>query len=129
MRWTFFVRSAICLRKYNIVLIFRTNLTINSDDPVVQNEFAEIKDVVLEMASGTFTDCFKCNRNRNFHRTALGYVNQMFQQVCVQNLNEWTYLTHSLVDFWHQHYHLLRCNHLPEQHRHAGLHVPSSSCP
>ena len=47
----------------------------------IQQEFLEVKDVVLEMSKGGFRECFKMKRNRNFHRTALGYVNQMFQQV------------------------------------------------
>lgn len=53
------------------------------DDPKVQQEFRAVKDTVFEMARGSFTDCFKLNRNRNFHRTLLGYVNQTFQQVSV----------------------------------------------
>lgn len=51
------------------------------DDPKVQSEFKAVKDTVFEMARGSFGDCFKTNRNRNLHRTILGYVNQMFQQV------------------------------------------------
>jgi hypothetical protein len=51
------------------------------DDPKIQNEFKAVKDTVFEMAQGSFADCFKLNRNRNFHRTALAYVNQMFQQI------------------------------------------------
>jgi hypothetical protein len=45
----------------------------NSEDAAVQNEFQAIKDTAEEMASGSFRDCFRMNRNRNFHRTALGY--------------------------------------------------------
>ncbi|KAF2096772.1 general substrate transporter [Rhizodiscina lignyota] len=56
------------------------------DDERVVNEFEAIKDTTLEVASGTFSDCFKMNRNRNFHRTALGYVNQMFQQISGINI-------------------------------------------
>lgn len=51
------------------------------DDPKVHAEFAAVKDAAIEMASGTFGDCFKFNENRNFHRTALAYINQMFQQI------------------------------------------------
>lgn len=51
------------------------------DDPKVHNEFVAVKDAALEMASSDFKDCFKMNNNRNLHRTILGYVNQMFQQV------------------------------------------------
>ncbi|ROW10272.1 hypothetical protein VMCG_01923 [Cytospora schulzeri] len=56
------------------------------DDPKVHAEFAAVKDAVLEMASGSFSDCFKFNENRNFHRTVLGYVNQMFQQISGINI-------------------------------------------
>lgn len=38
------------------------------------------------MSQGRFQDCFKQNRNRNFHRTVLGYVNQMFQQISGINI-------------------------------------------
>jgi MFS family permease len=51
------------------------------DDKRVQGEFLAVKDVVFEMSKGGFRECFKNNRNRNFHRTVLAYVNQMFQQV------------------------------------------------
>jgi hypothetical protein len=70
-----------CLRKYDRSELPSVYLTSARDHDIVQNEFMEIKDVALEMASGTFSDCFKRNKNRNFHRTVLGYVNQMFQQV------------------------------------------------
>ncbi|EME84611.1 uncharacterized protein MYCFIDRAFT_134029 [Pseudocercospora fijiensis CIRAD86] len=56
------------------------------DDPKIQSEFKAVKDTVLEMAQGRFADCFKLNRNRNFHRTCLGYVNQMFQQISGINI-------------------------------------------
>jgi len=56
------------------------------EDQKIQSEFQAVKDTVFEMAKGSFTDCFKFNRNRNFHRTALAYVNQMFQQVCIDQI-------------------------------------------
>ncbi|KAF2215453.1 hypothetical protein CERZMDRAFT_94864 [Cercospora zeae-maydis SCOH1-5] len=56
------------------------------DDPKVQTEFQAVKDTVFEMAKGSFMDCFAFNRNRNFHRTALAYVNQMFQQISGINI-------------------------------------------
>lgn len=56
------------------------------EDQKIQNEFNAVKDTVFEMSKGSFTDCFKMNRNRNFHRTALAYVNQMFQQISGINL-------------------------------------------
>jgi hypothetical protein len=52
-----------------------------AEDKKVQTEFQAVKDTVLEMSRGGFRDCFKMNQSRNFHRTALAYVNQMFQQV------------------------------------------------
>lgn len=52
------------------------------DDPTVQNEYNAVLDTVQEMAQGSFADCFKMNPNRNFHRTMLGYIIQVFQQVC-----------------------------------------------
>lgn len=51
------------------------------EDKKIQSEFQAVKDTVFEMSKGGFRDCFRMNRNRNFHRTALAYVNQMFQQV------------------------------------------------
>ncbi|PSR93860.1 major facilitator superfamily transporter monosaccharide [Coniella lustricola] len=56
------------------------------DDPKVQNDFHAVKDAALELASGSFADCFKRNDNRNLHRTILGYVNQMFQQISGINI-------------------------------------------
>ena len=50
-------------------------------DKKIEAEFQAMKDVTAEMAQGSFRDCFKMNKNRNFHRTVLAYVNQMFQQV------------------------------------------------
>lgn len=50
-------------------------------DKEVQTEFIAIKDTVLEMSKGTFADLFTMDKNRNFHRTVLGYTNQMFQQI------------------------------------------------
>ena len=51
------------------------------EDKKIVAELQAVKDVVFEMSRGGFRECFKMNRNRNFHRTALAYVNQMFQQV------------------------------------------------
>ena len=50
-------------------------------DKKIEAEFQAVKDVTAEMSRGGFRDCFRRNKNRNFHRTALAYVNQMFQQV------------------------------------------------
>ena len=57
-----------------------------ADDPYIQNEFAAIKDTVLEESKGQFKDLFTMNENRNFHRVVLAYVNQMFQQISGINL-------------------------------------------
>ncbi|WPH01755.1 Hypothetical protein R9X50_00460700 [Acrodontium crateriforme] len=56
------------------------------DDEYIVNEFAAIKDTVLEMGQGGFKDLFTMGPDRNFHRACLGYVNQMFQQISGINL-------------------------------------------
>ncbi|EOD45806.1 Sugar/inositol transporter [Neofusicoccum parvum] len=55
-------------------------------DQYIQNEFLAIKDTVLEMAQGSFSDLFTMGKDRHFHRTALAYVNQVFQQISGINL-------------------------------------------
>ena len=55
-------------------------------DEKVQSEFQAVKDVAFEMNKGGFNNCFDRNNNRNFHRTVLGYVNQMFQQISGINI-------------------------------------------
>jgi MFS family permease len=55
-------------------------------DKKIEAEFQAVKDVTAEMSRGGFRDCFKFNKNRNFHRTALAYVNQMFQQVSLASV-------------------------------------------
>jgi hypothetical protein len=56
------------------------------EDKKIQSEFQAVKDTVFEMKKGGFRDCFKFNKNRNFHRTALAYANQMFQQISGINI-------------------------------------------
>jgi MFS family permease len=56
------------------------------EDKKIVAELQAVKDVVFEMSRGGFRECFKTNRNRNFHRTALAYVNQMFQQVGIDEI-------------------------------------------
>jgi MFS family permease len=56
------------------------------DDRTVEVELAVIKEMVAEMSKGSFKDLFTMDENRNLHRTALGYVNQMFQQISGINL-------------------------------------------
>lgn len=68
------------------------------EDPKIRSEFQAVKDTVLEMSQGRFIDCFKMNRNRNFHRTVLGYVNQMFQQI--SGINIITYYVSPVSDFF-----------------------------
>ncbi|KAK8001505.1 general substrate transporter [Apiospora marii] len=50
------------------------------DDKEVRNEFIAIQDTVLEMKKGSFKDLFTQGKDRNFHRTLLGYTNQMFRE-------------------------------------------------
>ncbi|KAE8452654.1 hypothetical protein EG329_013913 [Mollisiaceae sp. DMI_Dod_QoI] len=56
------------------------------DSSYVHNEFAAIKDTVLEMQKGSFADLFTRGPDRHFHRTVLAYVNQVFQQISGINL-------------------------------------------
>ncbi|KAH6683197.1 general substrate transporter [Halenospora varia] len=57
-----------------------------TDDHIVQTEFMEIKDSVLEMKQHGWADLFSMGPERNFHRVVLGYVNQVFQQISGINL-------------------------------------------
>ncbi|KAI1215133.1 general substrate transporter [Annulohypoxylon truncatum] len=52
----------------------------------VKNEFIAIKETVIEMNKGTFRDLFTMDKDRNFHRTLLAFVNQMYQQISGINL-------------------------------------------
>ncbi|CAK1357095.1 unnamed protein product [Cercospora beticola] len=56
------------------------------DDEYIISEFSAIKESVLETAAGTFSEVFTMGKDRNFHRAALGYVNQVFQQISGINL-------------------------------------------
>ncbi|CAK7231613.1 hypothetical protein SCUCBS95973_007976 [Sporothrix curviconia] len=67
------------------VLAALSDLDVN--DHSVHNEFAEIKDTVLEMTKGSFASLFDTKgRDRNLHRTVLAYTNQVFQQISGINL-------------------------------------------
>lgn len=68
-------------REEEALIVLSALSDLPEDDARVQNDFKAVKDAALEMASGSFSDCFKTNNNRNLHRTILGYVNQMFQQI------------------------------------------------
>lgn len=86
------------------------------EDKKIQQEFQAVKDVVFEMSKGGFMECFKMNRNRNFHRTALAYVNQMFQQVrLTTKLFLGLFLTFE-SDIGHQPCNVLRCHYFREQY-------------
>ncbi|KAI2643153.1 general substrate transporter [Xylaria nigripes] len=56
------------------------------DDKMIQDDFLAIKETVLEMSKGSFSDLFKMTKDREFHRTMLAYVNQLFQQISGINL-------------------------------------------
>ncbi|KAI8960134.1 general substrate transporter [Daldinia sp. FL1419] len=66
------------------VLAALGDTTVDSQE--VHNEFTAIKDTVLEMSKGSFSDLFTMDKDRNFHRTLLAFVNQMFQQISGINL-------------------------------------------
>ena len=51
------------------------------EDNYIQSEFSAIKDTVMVMSQGKFSDLFTMGDDRNFHRVVLAYVNQMFQQI------------------------------------------------
>jgi MFS family permease len=71
------------------------------EDKKIVVELQAVKDVVFEMSRGGFRECFKSNRNRNFHRTVLAYVNQMFQQVSLTNYLEERQADID-IDLWNQ---------------------------
>ncbi|KAL2441509.1 Sugar transporter STL1 [Exophiala dermatitidis] len=56
------------------------------EDKYITTEFAAIKDSVLEQQKATFRDLFTMDEDRHFHRVALAYVIQMFQQISGINL-------------------------------------------
>lgn len=55
-------------------------------DTYVQREVKAIQDVNEEMNKGSYRELFTNGKNRNLHRTTLGFVNQMFQQISGINL-------------------------------------------
>lgn len=56
------------------------------DDPLIKNEYEAVKITVREMSKGSYKSLFKMTEYREFHRVALAYVNQMFQQISGINL-------------------------------------------
>ncbi|KAE8391091.1 general substrate transporter [Aspergillus alliaceus] len=56
------------------------------DDPFIRNELKAIQATVEEMSKGSYRSLFDMSEYREFHRVALAYVNQMFQQISGINL-------------------------------------------
>lgn len=56
------------------------------NDKYVENEYTAIKETVIEMSQGKFSDLFKRDEQRTAHRTLIAFVNQMFQQISGINL-------------------------------------------
>ncbi|KAI1812876.1 general substrate transporter [Poronia punctata] len=56
------------------------------DDKLVEDDMLAIRETVLEMSKGKFSDLFKMTKDREFHRTLLAYMNQVFQQISGINL-------------------------------------------
>jgi MFS family permease len=98
------------------------------DDRRIQAELQAVKDVTLEMSRGGFRDCFKMNKNRNFHRTVLAYVNQMFQQVGFVITTEHVIETNQALDLGYQPGNLLRCNHFRKLNRSLAFPQSSTIC-
>ena len=73
-------------REVEALDVLSSLMELPPEDHFIQNEFMAIKDTVLEMSKGQFRDLFTMDENRNFHRTVLAYVNQMFQQISGINL-------------------------------------------
>ncbi|KAF2170290.1 hypothetical protein M409DRAFT_64606 [Zasmidium cellare ATCC 36951] len=73
-------------REAEAVTVLAALSDLPEEDEYIQSEFIAIKESVIEMAQGTFKEVFTMGKDRNFHRAALGYVNQMFQQISGINL-------------------------------------------
>ncbi|CAK3951023.1 Sugar transporter STL1 [Lecanosticta acicola] len=73
-------------RENEAITVLAALSDLPEEDAVIQSEFAAIKDSVIEASQGTFAEVFTMGKDRNFHRAALGYVNQMFQQISGINL-------------------------------------------
>lgn len=58
----------------------------NRDDPFIQNEYRSVQQTVKEMSKGSYSSLFQMSEYREFHRVALAYVCQMFQQISGINL-------------------------------------------
>ncbi|KAI9371052.1 general substrate transporter [Aspergillus egyptiacus] len=65
------------------------------DDPYIVTELESIRATVKEMSKGSYRSLFDMSEYREFHRVALAYVNQMFQQI--SGINLITYYVKSLI--------------------------------
>lgn len=68
------------------------------DDPYIKNELLAIEETVKEMSKGSFRSLFDMSEYREFHRVALAYVNQMFQQI--SGINLITYYVRKRLPVW-----------------------------
>ena len=59
---------------------------VDIGDKFIENEYVTIKETVLEMSKGSFSDLFARDKNRTLHRVLIAYFNQMFQQISGINL-------------------------------------------
>jgi sugar porter (SP) family MFS transporter len=59
---------------------------VDLNDKYVESEFRTIKETVMEMDKGRFSDLFARDKNRSLHRTIIAFVAQMFQQISGINL-------------------------------------------
>lgn len=58
----------------------------SKDDPYIKTEFQNVLATVKEMSKGSYRSLFQMSEYREFHRVALAYVNQVFQQISGINL-------------------------------------------
>ena len=56
------------------------------EDPIVTAQVIEIEEALSSEGNATLKELFVQGPKRNFHRTMLGFVNQMFQQISGINL-------------------------------------------
>lgn len=73
-------------REDEAMVVLSAIMDLPAEDPYVHQEFAAIKDTVLEANKVSFRDLLTMDENRHLHRVVLAYVNQMFQQISGINL-------------------------------------------
>lgn len=73
-------------RDHEAAEILSSLMELPVEDKFIQNELAAITEAVMETSKGSFLDLFTMGPQRNFHRVALAYINQMFQQISGINL-------------------------------------------